>query len=251
MRKIYGTLHTLFEDFVADGVIKATPCKLRKGDLPKNADKDREWRSTARFTPEEVEALISDARIPADRRLLYGLLFLTGARYGEAAGLRFRHLDASMKPLQRLTLAHSYERSTKTDVTRLVPVHPTLAAMLAEWKLGGFRTLAERPASDSEWVVPGVRGGMRSRHRARKDFLMDLKTLGLRHRRVQDSRRTFISMARDGGARTDVLKMITHTPARSMIDEYSSLAWETLCEAVLCVSVVRGVRPKRGSGETT
>jgi hypothetical protein len=29
------------------------------------------------------------------------------------------------------------EKTTKTDAVKHVPVHPTLAAMLAEWKLGG------------------------------------------------------------------------------------------------------------------
>jgi hypothetical protein len=55
----------------------------------------------------------------------------------------FRHYDPTMRPLGKLLVAKSYstrvgEKTTKTDAVKHVPVHPTLAAMLAEWKLGGW-----------------------------------------------------------------------------------------------------------------
>ena len=52
-------------------------------------DKDPEWRSTAVFTREEVEPLLSDTRLPEDRRVLYAFLFLTVMRIGEAVALRW------------------------------------------------------------------------------------------------------------------------------------------------------------------
>jgi hypothetical protein len=36
------------------------------------------------------------------------------------------------------------EKNTKTEAVKQVPVHPTLAAMLAEWKLGGWPSLVGR-----------------------------------------------------------------------------------------------------------
>jgi integrase len=47
------------------------------------------------FTFEQVVALTTDARIPEDRRTMYGLRFLGGARPGEAANARWRDLDRS------------------------------------------------------------------------------------------------------------------------------------------------------------
>jgi integrase len=85
--------------------------------------------------------LISDARIPEDRRVLYALKALAGLRHGEVAGLTWRQYDATLEPLGGLSL----ER-TKTQVPRRVPVHPTLARALAEWKLSAWRRKGGRMA---------------------------------------------------------------------------------------------------------
>ena len=58
--------------------------------------------------------------------------------------MRWRVLEHAT-PLDRLTRAVSYsanlkrEKGTKTETPRLVPVHPVLAKMLAEWKLTGWK----------------------------------------------------------------------------------------------------------------
>ena len=50
-------------------------------------------------------------------------------------------------------------------------------------------------------------------------------------------RRTFITHARSGGARPDVLKWATHGPSGDIIDIYTSMPWEPLCEAVSCLKL--------------
>ena len=65
----------------------------QSGVLPKKVDKDPDLPREAIFTREEVERLISDPRIPEDRRVLYGLKALAGLRHGEAAELRWRQYD--------------------------------------------------------------------------------------------------------------------------------------------------------------
>ena len=51
--------------------------------------------------------------------------------------------DTATEPLGKLTVARIYgtkcsvTKGTKTEAVKLVPVHPTLTAMLAEWKLSG------------------------------------------------------------------------------------------------------------------
>ena len=67
----------------------------------------------------------------------------------------------------------------------------------------------------------------------------DCAKLGLRGRRNHDARRTMISIARAGGASKDLLEWITHGPPGDVIDGYTTLPWETLCEQVLCIKVER------------
>ncbi len=106
-------------------------------------------RPNAIFTRDEVERLISDPRLLEDRRVLYAVKGLAGLRHGEAARLRFTHYDPTLEPLGALDL-----EQTKTQVPRRVPVHPTLARMLAEWKLAGWeRTFGRAPRPD-DLIVP-------------------------------------------------------------------------------------------------
>ncbi len=143
VRHVYGVLHRMFEDAVADELIESNPCAIKRGELPAKIDKDPTWRSGAVFTREEVEQLISDERIPEDRRVFYAIAFLGGLRTGEVSALRFRAYDATIKPLGRLLVAASFdtrtrlEKSVKTGKPREAPIHPTLARVLAAWKLGG------------------------------------------------------------------------------------------------------------------
>ena len=202
IRSVYGTLHTLFKDAVVDELIDVSPCVLKREDLPKNKDKDPTWRAGAVFTREELQNLISHPGLPQDRRVLYALLGLSGIRFGEASALRWRHLDASQTPLSRLVVAVSYntnnrtEKSVKTEQPRLVPVHPPLAKLLAEWKLGGWATMIGRFPTPDDLIIPARRGANRSRHHSLTKFQEDCDYLQIRRRRQHDLRRTFISLAR-------------------------------------------------------
>lgn len=237
VRSIYGTMHKLFADLIVDEVLAATPCVLTKDQLPPIRDKDPEWRANAVFTRSELELLISAPMIPWDRRVLNAIKLLTGVRFGEAAGLRFRDLDRHAAPLMRLVIARSYDKSTKTEIPRLVPVHAVLARILLEWERDGFRRLFGRDPVADDLIVPSRRTRIRSRHQHRAKFLDDLERLGLRARRVHDTRRTFITLARVDGAPRDVLQHITHAPKRGIIDLYTTLPWPTLCAAVSCLRV--------------
>jgi hypothetical protein len=64
-----------------------------------------------------------------------------------------------VRPLGKLLVARSYnsrtgrEKNTKTEAVKHVPVHPTLAAMLAEWKLGGWPELIGRAPGPDDLIV--------------------------------------------------------------------------------------------------
>lgn len=237
---IYDTLRLMCRYAVLDEVIQATPCVLAPGVLPKKRDKDPTWRSSAVFTRDEVERIISDGAVPEDRRALYALLFLTGMRFGEAAGRRWRDYDRDALPLGRLVVATQYEgRALKTELPREIPMHPTLAATLAEWKLRGLPVLLGRDVRPEDWIVPSRRGVVRSVRHAHRKFQEDLERLGLRRRRLHDTRRTFISLARVDGARSDMLRHVTHGAGGDIVDQYTTLPWPTLCEAVHALRVAR------------
>jgi integrase len=227
IRHVYATLATMFRSGVADELIMATPCVLSKGVLPKKADKDPAWRANAIYTREEVERLLSDPRIPQDRRVLYGLKALAALRHGEAAGLRWRQYDPSLEPLGAINLEH-----TKSGVPRRVPVHSALARLLAEWKLAGFeRTIGHAPRPD-DLIVPTRNLTERQSPESQEALLGDLKLLGLRRRRGHDLRRTFITLAQVDGARRDLLETVTHGPRGDIINVYTTFPWPALCAEV-------------------
>jgi integrase len=235
---VYDTLRSLCRDAVIDEAILATPCVLPPGTLPEKVDRDPEWRATAIFTRAEVETLISDDRIPDDRRAFYALMLLTGSRFGEVAGRRWRDLDLGAEPLHRLTIATQYSgRRTKTKRAREVPVHPTLAAILADWRIRGFPLLMGRHPGPEDWIVPSRRGAHRSVRHMHRRLQEDLERVGLRGRRQHDTRRTFITLCLVDGARKDVLRQITHGARGDIMDAYTTLPWPTLCEAVACLKV--------------
>ncbi len=238
---VYSVLKALFRDAHMADLIDTSPCVLTKYQLGENTDKDPEWRATAVYTRDELEMLIADPRLPEDRQVLYALEGLAALRHGEAAGLRWRHYDPTLSPLGGLTIATSYDKGrTKTKRSRRVPVHPTLAAMLAEWKLGGWPKMMGRPPGPDDLVVPMPKsarialGTMRSKNESYKRLRRDLRLLGLRARRGHDLRRTMISLTRMDGARPDLLQVCTHNPKKGAgtIDLYTTYEWRSLCEEV-------------------
>ncbi len=238
IRHVYGVLHCLFRDAVVDELIGTNPCVLKRTDLPKIVDKNPTWRATAVFTRGELEQLISDDRLPDDRRMMYALMGLAGLRFGEAAALRWRSYDPTLEPLGRLLVATSYntdqklEKSVKTEQPRLVPVHPVLAKILAAWKLRGWTLMMGRQPTVDDLIIPSRRGLNRTHGHGLKKFHQDLDRLGTRHRRQHDLRRTFISLVRADGARKDILETVTHGSRGDIVDAYTTLPWASVCEEV-------------------
>lgn len=153
----------------------------------------------------------------------------------EVAPLRWRDYDTSMEPLCALNLGE-----TKSGVPRQVPVHPTLAKILAAWKLSGWAEWYGRAPTSEDLIVPTRNMTVRDATEAQRQLIADLALLGLRvraghkrNRRGHDLRRTFISLARGDGASDGPLRWVTHGPSVSSITElYSTFTWAQLCEAV-------------------
>lgn len=159
--------------------------------------------------------------------MLYALKGLAGIRHGEAAGLRWNGYDQQAEPLGALNLG-----KTKTKVPRRVPVHPTLARILAEWKLAGWeRTYGRMPTPD-DLITPTRNMTERTAQETPKQLHEDQDMLKMRRRRGHDLRRTFITLAQVDGARRDLLESITHGPRGDIVSVYTTFPWPALCEEV-------------------
>ena len=86
------------------------------------------------------------------------------------------------------------------------------------------------------WLVASLLG---TRHDRR--MRIDRGALGLRHRRVHDLRRTFITLCRDDGADKAILHLCTHGAPewQDVMELYTSFGWETLCRQVGALKVKR------------
>lgn len=261
---IYSVVSAMFRDAKKAGLIRQTPCELDVRDLGPLKDKDPEWRSSAVFTRDEATVLVSDARIPLDRQLVYGFELLAGMRPGEGAALRWRHYDPTKKPLGELLVATAYNtrkhraKSTKTETVRHVPVHPTLAAMLAEWKLHGWQAMHGRAPEPDDLIVPlppaaaaarrtrtgePFRGHDYTGKRWREE---DLPALGWRHRQLYDMKSTFISLVLEDGADPAIIEeRVTHTKKkRGAFHGYDRRPdlWAQTCAELAKLKLSRGVQ---------
>lgn len=246
---VYATVSAFFrdaalEDLIPDG---ANPCILDAHQLGPKMDANPEWRPTAIYSRSELERLISDESIPWDRRVVYALQGIGALRHGEMAKLRWMHLlDA--EPLIQLAIVRPKSSLRNAIPARYMPVHPTLAAILSEWRLHGWVATFGRQPSPEDLVVPLPDFGnriadpsrkMRDMNGSLRRLKWDLETLGMRVRRGHDLRRTMISLARSDGAQVDILRRGTHKPPKEVIEGYTTFEWDVLCREVAKLKVHR------------
>ncbi len=188
----------------------------------------------------DVTAMTTDERVAPHWRMFFSLLFYTGARVGEVAGLRFCDYDREPKPLGCLLVEKQYDgQPLKTSVlvgqnARKVPVHPVLAAALDAWWATGFEQVYCRKPTATDFIVPRTTDGRnQSNHSAYESFQAALVRLGIKNRTMHATRNTFISFTRRAGAWEEVVEKITHNAKGSVVDAYTMFTWEPLCRAVL------------------
>ncbi len=244
VRKIAGTVRLVFKDAVRRHLLERTPCIWENGDLPEPEANARVIG--AGFELAEVKQLVSDQRVPEDRRVLYALEFLTGMRTGEAAARRWEDWEESYRgDLGRLVVKTAYNtrhrllKDTKTSVEKWLPVHPALAVILARWRAEGWERFWGRAPRPEDLVVPSARGNPRNNSYSWQRFKVDLETLGLKHQRHYETRSTFINLAEAGGASPDDVHRLTHASVGEAKDLYRRVPqlWPRLCAAVRCIAL--------------
>lgn len=197
------------------------------------------------FRRDEVEALISDHRIPLYRRVLWHGLFGTGMRLSEFTGLQHGDVDWSAEPLSRILLRRQRARSgagwqpLKEDkhgvgITREVPVHPSLAAALRAWRSGpeGWVLHYTRFPTDEDYLVPRITDPSKplSQGSVYRWLQQDCATVGATGRAVHCTRNTFITLVdQDAPELRHVAKGITHSVAGDAQDGYRRSEWLQRC----------------------
>jgi len=243
---VYNTLHNVFETAIVDEVVyTANPVRVAAGELPKKVDADPEWRSEATYTVEEVEQLLSSPIIPVERRVMHGLKALAGLRHGEAAALCVRHVDFTAQPLSRLHVVqawcsrHREVKSTKTEETRMIPVHPSLSTILSLWLRDHWPRVYGRQPGLDDFVVPTRTFRCVAVKDANDAFKRDLAALGLRveagqyrDRGGHDLRSWYETRCIEDGAEYLLLRRTTHAAPKNVAGGYERFSWAALCRQI-------------------
>jgi integrase len=130
-------------------------------------------------------------------------------------------------------IATSYDTCrTKTEVTRRVPVHPTLGKILAAWKLSHWERIYSRAPTANDLVVSVRNLTTIDASDAVHAFKADLAALGLRveagehrDRGGHDLRSWFITTCQLHGAHRDLLRVVTHTSKGDVVSGYTRAQW--------------------------
>lgn len=253
---IANTVRHLFKDAAKEDLIAVSPCVWDSTDLPPKVSLKAQARRAQEggLTICEVSLLISDARIPEIRRVLYAMEFLTGLRSGEAAIRRFRDIQWDVTPRPRMVAAtawntpHAIEKDTKTHLVRWIPVHSTLERVIRGWQCSGFARVFNRAPEPGDLIIPGVGGttrnwpiGLPRRNSTTwRDFQADCVAVGIPPQRHYETRSTFRSLALAGGADAAMVDLITHPSigrdARGFYNRLR-LLWPRLCESVEAIRI--------------
>ena len=209
VHNLKGVLSSVFSLAVFEGVTDRNPCtQIPRGKLPKIGKQKRPL-----YNREEACALMTDPRIPPERRVFHTLQGLTGLRVGEVAGLRWHDYDPQTRPLGALHVHCQYDgqplktASGADTKARMVPVHSELARMLSEWRSHGFAAVYGRQPTVEDHIIPDRRTmGARTPSQVTKAPGQDCAAVGIEDKGTHGFRRYFITYARADGASPDVLE---------------------------------------------
>jgi integrase len=241
---IFWTLHAMYEEALVDELVTANPVIVKPGVLPKKRDKDPTWRSLATYTTTEVMQLITDPRIPVERRVRYAFKAIAGMRHGEVAALAIQQIDFTASPLPRINVVRAFSsasgkiKGTKTEDTHMVPMHPALQALTVAW-LGHWHVVYGRAPRPDDLLAP-TRQMTPVRVKDDNDALKrDLATLGLRiaagelrDRGGHDLRSWFLTQTVEDGADSLIIQRMTHAPPRNVTAGYQRFSWTKSCDEI-------------------
>jgi len=245
VRNIHVVWHAIMRLAAKAGHIAQPPAPLtvKDGELPPVVSTRPEgWRADAKFTREEIAALLNCEAVELQSRVMYIAYFLTASRFAEVVTLRWRDWNRDIGPLTMLTLKAVKTRRHRGQLYRRVPVPTVLAAWLSWWHREGFELVTMRKPQPDDLIFPTQSAARRRRGELECAYnevygrwsRRHLPAAGLRHRRLHDSRGSYISIVRSSGAQKDIVRAITHRAVDDkVLDEgYTVWEWQAVCAAV-------------------
>ena len=161
-------------------------------------------------------------------------------RHDEGAALVWSDIDDTAPELARITLARQVSGSLKEDrynqgLTRTIPLHPTLAAVLKAWRHEGWPTYFGRFPGPDDLVVPSPSGP--GHHQPKRSSLKQLKrdcdTLAIKRRTFHELRNSFLTLCCEDSPHLEaIIKLMTHTPKGDASDNYIASRWAAKCQAI-------------------
>lgn len=255
-RNIYFSLAAILREAWAK---HPTVIKSEFWALPKRMLPSLDTATRAPFTDTEVATLISCPDIPLARRVFYAVGFMTGARSGEIAALKWNSI-ITRRPLNQLVISEANRRvnqkgrlvviqkSTKTDQIKYVPIIAELQTLLNEWFTDGFKATYGRSPLSDDFIFPrqltrkkSPKLEARSADSITEDFYADLERAKVpRNGRVfHCARHTFTSLMRKCGADPSVTDGFTHETrrtkegaSRTATEVYTHVEWATACAEI-------------------
>jgi integrase len=227
-----------------EGLIEESRARLPLGVLGPNRVRSNFDPAAELPTVLEFRRVITSSRIPLDRRLDYALAGAAGLRSGERHDLRFGDIDFSRKPNPSIRVDSSWSRKegrvkpTKTKIAREVPAHlGCVVPLLREWMERGWFEAYRRVPGPKDILLPRFDRDRWLVHRndrqALKRWHKDLKTLGLKPRRLHALRHFFCTVLVRSGADIKAVERLTHpTPRWRSSEIYIHSSYEWLCETV-------------------
>lgn len=236
IRNVYRTFAMLCEDAIAEGWVPWESNPLRhpavKRELPKASKGSR--LGIRHLSPEQINALCTDKRVPVDRRVRYLLAVCTGLRDGEISGLSWGHIEGGLIRVDRaLALAGENAgteiRAPKTELSaRIVPVHSVLGEVLALWH--HFEGAPSKTAP-----VFASPGGRFYRPKSAVKIAKDLKTLGFDPTGLtfHSTRRTFATLLNNAGVSESTVGLLMgHAPNGVTVGHYSAATMKLMADAI-------------------
>jgi integrase len=214
--RAHGVLAAILDVALKDRRMSANPA--RGVNLPRKTPKPRRY-----LTHSQVQLLAENA---GDRGTLVLLLAYTGLRWGEATGLRLKHLDTLRRRLSVEENAVSVGGrivvgTPKTHERRSVPYPPFLAEPLARECEGKTREQLLFGRGTTHLRSPDVRDGWFINAKKRAHSLDAAIPLDLT---LHDLRHTAASLAISAGANVKaVQRMLGHASAAMTLDTYADL----------------------------
>ncbi len=233
---IFSIVRSGFKRAIFEQLRHDNPCEsLDKGTVPsKGTGKQR-----TPYERSEARAVMALPATPDWSRVLCLLAFYTGMREGEMLGRRWRDWQTQATPLSVLRVNSQYDdlplKGDDKDKVRprFVPVHPELRAVLEYWWREGFELQHLRKPTLDDFIIPANGLGCLGRSAAYGAFRRALVRAQVPNRSLHSTRHTFITVARAGTLRHDLVERITHNAKGKTLDMYTHAEWEQLCEVVM------------------